>query len=787
VKQALAGDTIRVAGGTYRFAGVPNFCSGLPIQAVVCVLNKTLTIRGGYAPSTWVFDPLTHVTVIDGENARRGVYVNGSGLATRLTMANIVIRNGRAQALANDPTAFGGGMNVEDNAAVTLDSVTFLDNQARGADTASGAGGTAAGSALSIRATPADAISILSNARFKRNISLGGRGTQRGGFAFGAIFIHGSTVHIENTSFIVNSAQGGGSSGSGLIGNDRADALGGAIGLEEGTVSLSRVTATGNEAVGGAGTQYGGAAFGGAVFAELSAIAISDSLFQSNLVRGAASVFGGVATGGAVMIFNSNGTIDRTRILANRATGGNSAPGEFAGSVGGGGLHFWRANPAIALSPLSVSNTVIADNVAEVGVGKDGGGGGGGLSVQGLSATLAHVTLARNQLGNPLNAGQALVLPPGATTSVDLAYSVVADHVDATATALVVGAGNTVNLNKVVFSGNTRDTNSDGNPLPTGTINGLGTILAIAPPLGFVALGAPTYDYHITSASPLRELATGSTMRVDMDNQRRSSGVPDIGADEYLTAACTPGGAADSDADGIPDDTEAVEGTRPCAKDNDIFGSVRLFVMQQYRDFLEREADVDGLLAWMGMIAGGASRGAATKGFFDSPEFAGAVAPIVRLYFAFFDRTPDQGGLKSWVAQYKAGMSLAAISEVFASSPEFQARYGSLSNAEFVELVYENVLGRAPDPGGSAHWTGQLDSGAMTRGEVMLGFSESSEYRQTSRNPVFVVMIYHSMLRRAPDPPGFQSWVAQLDAGTPELDLIISFLGAGQYRKRFLP
>lgn len=51
-----------------------------------------------------------------------------------------------------------------------------------------------------------------------RDISLGGRGTQRGGFAFGAIFIHGSTVHIENTLFIANSAQGGGSSGSGQIG-----------------------------------------------------------------------------------------------------------------------------------------------------------------------------------------------------------------------------------------------------------------------------------------------------------------------------------------------------------------------------------------------------------------------------------------------------------------------------------------------------------------------------------------------------------------------------------------
>jgi len=51
---------------------------------------------------------------------------------------------------------------------------------------------------------------------------------------------------------------------------------------------------------------------------------------------------------------------------------------------------------------------------------------------------------------------------------------------------------------------------------------------------------------------------------------------------------------------------------------------------------------------------------------------------------------------------YGQGTSLDEISDAFASSPEFQQTYGSLNNAEFVTLVYRNVLGRDPEPGGES-------------------------------------------------------------------------------------
>ena len=44
-----------------------------------------------------------------------------------------------------------------------------------------------------------------------------------------------------------------------------------------------------------------------------------------------------------------------------------------------------------------------------------------------------------------------------------------------------------------------------------------------------------------------------------------------------------------------------------------------------------------------------------------------------------------------------------------------------------MNTLYKNILGRDADVGGLIYWLGQLDSGAETRYEVLLGFSESAE------------------------------------------------------------
>src|SRR5690606_23550896 len=98
------------------------------------------------------------------------------------------------------------------------------------------------------------------------------------------------------------------------------------------------------------------------------------------------------------------------------------------------------------------------------------------------------------------------------------------------AAALHVQPSNSVTLVRGIFAANGRDTNSDGAVGAPGTFNGLATMLATGP-LGYLAPGAPSFDYHIGPDSPAVDQATTSTATVDLDGAARI-GTPDIGADE---------------------------------------------------------------------------------------------------------------------------------------------------------------------------------------------------------------------------------------------------------------
>ncbi|HEV7722546.1 MAG TPA: DUF4214 domain-containing protein, partial [Iamia sp.] len=100
-----------------------------------------------------------------------------------------------------------------------------------------------------------------------------------------------------------------------------------------------------------------------------------------------------------------------------------------------------------------------------------------------------------------------------------------------------------------------------------------------------------------------------------------------------------------------------------------------------------------------------------------------------------------------------------------------------------VELVYENVLGRPGEGDGVAFWTGQLNSGARTRGQVMTGFSESPEYKGQQRAEVDVSVAYISLLGRRPTDVEHTTAVAALEGGTLTLAALhTSILTSAEYR-----
>jgi hypothetical protein len=125
------------------------------------------------------------------------------------------------------------------------------------------------------------------------------------------------------------------------------------------------------------------------------------------------------------------------------------------------------------------------------------------------------------------------------------------------------------------------------------------------------------------------------------------------------------------------------------------------------------------------------------------------LGPLTRLYLAYFGRLPDPGGTTYWLARLRSGTSLSAVSNGFAGSPEFVNTYGPLDNAQFVTRVYQNVLGRAPDSGGYNYWLGRLAAG-MTRGQLMVNFSESAEFKGNKAGTVRVVEAFWAMRQKIP-------------------------------------
>jgi hypothetical protein len=73
-------------------------------------------------------------------------------------------------------------------------------------------------------------------------------------------------------------------------------------------------------------------------------------------------------------------------------------------------------------------------------------------------------------------------------------------------------------------------------------------------------------------------------------------------------------------------------------------------------------------------------------------------------------------------------MTLDQVAAGFAGSAEFQQRTQGMNNGQLVDFMYENTLNRLPDAEGRQYWVNHLDSGAVTLGQLLYGFSQSAEH-----------------------------------------------------------
>lgn len=171
---------------------------------------------------------------------------------------------------------------------------------------------------------------------------------------------------------------------------------------------------------------------------------------------------------------------------------------------------------------------------------------------------------------------------------------------------------------------------------------------------------------------------------------------------------------------------------------------------------------------------------------------------IARLYFGALGRVADSAGLVLQAAAYQTAPSgLATVGDRLVGSAEFQARYGSLSDADFVRTVFRNVYGRGASDTDLASGLQALQPGAagLTRGGLLSVYTQSDEARgrlSANANVTYsgtaeaqAARIYDTAFGRDADPGGFVVVTRAIINGATLGQLAQGFLGSAEFANRY--
>ena len=102
---------------------------------------------------------------------------------------------------------------------------------------------------------------------------------------------------------------------------------------------------------------------------------------------------------------------------------------------------------------------------------------------------------------------------------------------------------------------------------------------------------------------------------------------------------------------------------------------------------------------------------------------------IFRLYNSTFNRIPDYEGYSYWIKiKNDNSITYKDIAHSFITSSEFIQKNGyTLTNENYLELLYSNSFNRSADIEGYNYWLGQLNSGIETQADILMNFAESDE------------------------------------------------------------
>lgn len=260
------------------------------------------------------------------------------------------------------------------------------------------------------------------------------------------------------------------------------------------------------------------------------------------------------------------------------------------------------------------------------------------------------------------------------------------------------------------------------------------------------------------------------------------------------------------------------------------------FVRQQYRDFLNRDADAAGLAFWKDNIdqCNDATRRPAgltvpqcievmristSAAFFLSIEFQQSGNLVRSFYVAALDRplTNNMPALVEFERDTQAMQSGVIVGQgnwqqtlnnnrdtfmrEFVTRAEFVGLYPTTDTpAQYVDKLYlhSGITPTSSERGNTIAEFGSATTAAEAgaRGRAVLDVTQNTTFQQREMNRSFVQMQYLGYLRRNPnDAPdgnfaGYDFWVNKLNAAGGNFinaEMVEAFISSSEYRRRFGP
>ncbi len=88
------------------------------------------------------------------------------------------------------------------------------------------------------------------------------------------------------------------------------------------------------------------------------------------------------------------------------------------------------------------------------------------------------------------------------------------------------------------------------------------------------------------------------------------------------------------------------------------------------------------------------------------------------MYVAYYGRPADPGGQTFWADSFDASADLTAQLAEFGASQEFVDGFGSLSNSDLINGLYQQLFNRDAEQAGLDFYVGLLDSGAASLASI---------------------------------------------------------------------